>query len=401
VTKMGERDINGQNFNVHREQSVARMLMSAQEIAELNVIGTDIAGFTIVAHAIDAAANIPVDDVASSQVLLVELRQDDPASMQRLVNLCEEVPNGRIIALVRDPSIAVVRLLMRNGLTDVLTLPLMRDELEQVLHQIRDSMQEETVADHQLGKVVAIIPSVGGVGVTTLVTQAGALQAQRDEGVSSEACIIDLDLQFGNAATYLGLNPSLTVADMIEAGPRLDRAMLLAACAKGPLGVRVVAAPPDIMPLEAVSTDQIFNLVDLAAREFRTVFLDLPCNWTNWSLSLIGRTDLIILVIELTVASLRQARRQLNLLASQGLQNVPVMIVANRVQKRLFRTISLADAEQALKHPVHYSIENDFPLLCTAQDQGVLIGDIKSKSKVAKDMMTMLEGCDELLGRSA
>jgi pilus assembly protein CpaE len=153
------------------------------------------------------------------------------------------------------------------------------------------------------------------------------------------------------------------------------------------------------MPLEAVSTDQTFHLVDLAALEFRTVFLDLPCSWTNWSLSLIGRSDLIVMVIELTVGSLRQARRQLNLLANQGLQNVPMLIVANRVQKRLFQTINLSDAEQALGHPVQYAIENDFPLISTALDQGILIGDIKPKSRVSKNILAVLGGCDASLGR--
>ncbi len=401
MSNMGNRDISGQSFNVHREQSVARVLMSREEIAQLDVIGSDIAGFTLVANPVAPGDRIPTEEVGGAKILLVELCPDDDASMDRLAKLSQAMPNGRIIALVRDPSIAVVRMLMRNGLTDVLTLPLTRDELEMALGRVRDTLQEEAGVDYELGKVVAIIPSVGGVGVTTLVTQGAALQGPRDLAKGGDTCVIDLDLQFGNAATYLGVSSTLSVADMIEAGARLDRAMLRTACVQGPTGVKVLAAPPEIMPLEAVSTEQIFNLVDLATREFRTVFLDLPCNWTNWSLSLIGRADIVILVIELTVASLRQARRQLNLLASQGLQHVPVMIVANRVQKRLFRTISLADAEQALKHPVHFAIDNDFPLISTAQDQGVLISDIKAKSKISKDIESMLEGCDQMMGRNA
>lgn len=399
MTKLGDSDISGHNWIVHREQVVARALLSEREIGGLDVIGTDVAGFTIVTHLLDPSAALPAEDVLTSDVLLVELREDLPGSVERILHLCRDLPNNKVIALVREPSVPLVRNLMRSGVADVLTLPLTRNELEQSLLQVRETLQLAHGPDHELGKVVAVIPSVGGVGVTTLVTQAAALQAARDAEAGGETCIIDLDLQFGNAATYLGLNPTLTVADLIDAGSRVDRAMLRAACVEAPCHVQVLAAPPEIMPLEAVSTDQIFNLVDLATREYRTVFLDLPCNWTNWSLSLIGRTDLVVLVIELTVASLRQARRQLNLLAVEGLQHVPLMIVANRVQKRLFRTISLTDAEQALKHPVHYAIENDFPLLSTAQDQGVLIGDIKSKSKVSKDMLAVLEGFDKMMGR--
>ena len=35
-------------------------------------------------------------------------------------------------------------------------------------------------------------------------------------------------------------------------------------------------------------------------REFGTVFVDLPTNWTNWSLSLLARSDLVLLVTEMT-----------------------------------------------------------------------------------------------------
>ena len=74
-----------------------------------------------------------------------------------------------------------------------------------------------------------------------------------------------------------------------------------------------------MMPLEGVSNEHLMEIVDLATREFGTVFIDLPTNWTNWSLSLVARSDLVLLVTELTVAGLNRARRQLDLLESQDL----------------------------------------------------------------------------------
>ena len=103
--------------------------------------------------------------------------------------------------------------------------------------------------------------------------------------------------------------------------------------------------------------------------------------------------------LEASIASLRQAKRQLALMRSQGLADAPIQIVVNRVEKKLFRTISLADVERALGHDVGFSIANDFNLVSTALDQGILVSDVKAGSKVSKDIKDIVEGCEMLLAR--
>src|SRR3546814_5074819 len=95
---------------------------------------------------------------------------------------------------------------------------------------------------------------------------------------SSDVCssdLLDLDLQFGNAALYLGLSPTLSVADVIAAGARADGALLRSTTTEHPSGLHVVAAPPDIIPLESVSAEQMSDILDLARQEFSNVLVDL------------------------------------------------------------------------------------------------------------------------------
>ena len=89
------------------------------------------------------------------------------------------------------------------------------------------------------------------------------------------------------------------------------------------------------MPLEGMQSDHVLRIVDIATREFGTVFVDLPSNWTNWSLSLVARSDLIVLVTELKVAGLNRARRQLSLLELQDLGKLDVRVVVNRLKRAL------------------------------------------------------------------
>ena len=161
---------------------------------------------------------------------------------------------------------------------------------------------------------------------------------------------------------------------------RLDGDLMRATTTEHASGLKVISAPREMMPLEGIQSDHVLRIVDLATREYGTVFVDLPTNWTNWSLSLVARSDLVVLVTELTVAGLNRARRQLNLLESQDLGNLDVRVVVNRFEKSLARTISLADASKALGREVGYTVANDFALMRAAIDRGVPIDEIKRKT---------------------
>jgi pilus assembly protein CpaE len=153
-----------------------------------------------------------------------------------------------------------------------------------------------------------------------------------------------------------------------------------------------------MMPLEAVSSEHVLQIVELAAREFGTVFVDLPTNWTNWSLSLVARSDLVLLVTELTVAGLARAKRQLGLLESQDLETVDVRVIVNRYEKSLARNIRPADVRRALGRDVGYTIANDFPLMRGAIDRGVPLSEIKRKSALAKDLDLLDAGIAAVFG---
>jgi pilus assembly protein CpaE len=154
-----------------------------------------------------------------------------------------------------------------------------------------------------------------------------------------------------------------------------------------------------MMPLEGLSSDHLMQIAELAAREFGTVFVDLPTNWTNWSLSIVARSDLVLLVTELTVAGLNRARRQLNLLESQDLSGLEVKVVVNRFEKSMARTIRPSDVREALGRDIAYTVTNDFALMRAAIDRGVPLSELKRKSALAADLDTVAANVAAALGR--
>lgn len=367
----------------------ALALLTAEELTRAAYPGPDIAGFTL--HMGVTTLEGPLDRAAlgDARVVLIEVDPASPQSLRRLAEAAQLPLRPMVVGALRDPTLAQMRLLLREGAQDVIALPLQADDIETLLVQIRKEIAAGRAGAQPRGKLVSIVKSVGGVGATAVATQAACLLAEQEARARRTVCLIDLDLQFGNAAVYLGESPRLTIQDMLDAGARVDGAFLNSVTALHGSGLNIIAAPQDMMPLEAVDTDLMCELVEIAAREHDTVLLDLPGNWTNWSLSLATRSNIVLLVSELSVPSLRQARRQLDLLRQQGSSDLDVRILLNRYEKGLFKSLKLDDAAGVLGRPVDYTVANDFPLVSAALDQGVRLTDIKAKNKVTRDLATL------------
>ncbi len=333
-------------------------------------------------------AEIARDMLDQASILVLEIKPDLPGSLKRFEAVRSTHPDLPVIAAIRDADLPLVRTLLKQGVKDVTGLPLSPADLANIISEICEQLDSRDSADVHQGQLVSVLKSIGGVGATTVATHLASELAGRNSGRG--VCLIDLDLQFGNAAAYLGLSSQLSVADLLAAGSRIDGALLKSVASKSENGLDVIAAPMDIVPIESVNADQIVRIIELARAEYDHVILDLPTNWTNWTLSLVAMSDAIFLVAELSVASLRQAKRQLHLLDSQNISGPHINVIANRVEKKLFRTIDLDSAAQALGHPIEHSIHNDYPLVRAAHDQGVLIRAIRSKSKIAGDIENLL-----------
>jgi pilus assembly protein CpaE len=336
---------------------------------------------------------IDPEELSNAAIAVVQVDAETPASVKRFQKLAASTDTP-LIAAAYEPPLALVRSLLRAGAHDVLPLPLDLTDLETSIRVLleQQSGQNQQIATpgvQSRSRVISVVKTVGGVGATSIATQLAVRFAEREANAGRDTCLIDLDLQFGDAAFQLGLRPNLSVSDLLEAGARLDGALVRATASRHPSGLNLIASPAEMMPLEGISSDQVLQIVDIAAREFGTAFLEVPTNWTNWSLSLLARSDLVLLVADVTIPSLHRARRQLELMASQGLQDLEVRIVANRFEKSQLKTIKPADIRDALGRDIAYTVANEPGVMRVAVDRGVPISEVKRRSAIGKDLDTL------------
>lgn len=345
-------------------------------------------GLAVAAHAPgDPIADALFEDVS---LAVVEVDPYDRASIQRIGAIRERHRDLPLVAAINGASVSLVRTLVREGISDVVSLPFDLTELLQVSLDVVARRDAAPATDAAVAPLVAVARSLGGCGATSIATHLAANLAANDLS-GRGAIVVDLDLQYGSVADYLGVRPRGSLADLLGVHDRLDEELLRSVVADAGGGVSVLAAPDTIMPLESVETDDLLRLIRLLRRQYAYVVLDLPANWTNWTLSAALVADSVILVTELSISSLRQAKRRLELFRSVGIEERSIEIVVNRVEKRLFRTIDLKDVAETLGHSVLGSIALDAPAVSTAQNQGMLVGEIHRKSRFVADVAAIGE----------
>jgi pilus assembly protein CpaE len=319
-------------------------------------------------------------------VLLIEVDPESDRDIQALREAKEREFAGRpIIATAENLPLEAVRKLMRAGVSDVLPQPFSRNEIVAALETVARATQTSHAAPREGGCVVSFLKGGGGAGATTLAVQSACALPEKTKGETKhDVCLVDLDVQLGQSSLHLDIESRTSLQDLIGAAERLDGTLLRSVMAQHQIGLDLLPGPPEILPLDTVTDDFAQKLIDVVRSEYRMALVELPSAWTTWSTLVLDQSDLIVLVTQMTVPAIREARRQLEALQREGLDDGRIRIVLNRFEKSWTNRGEIKNAEQALGRRIDAFIPSDFKLVSQAANEGVPLSELKARSKVVK-----------------
>lgn len=285
-----------------------------------------------------------------------------------------------VAVLLGAADVSTTRMLMREGAADVIPAPASEATLAVTLDKLLASAQRSADERPAGGQIVAVLKAGGGVGATALAVQAAAMAARR----ATSVCFVDLDLQFGSASVYLDLADAATVTDCMAAGSGLREIDFSALLGRHSSSLRLLAAPRQVTPLEALSPSNIDTLFDALKRSFDLVVVDLPSVWTAWTNRALQLADRTMIVTHLTVPHLHMLDRQITTLRTQGLEDRRQTLVCNALSPEQAAVLSLKSAERALGRQFDVIVPEDRKLMYAAINQGVEISAVRRGSKIEK-----------------
>ena len=353
--------------------------------------GLDSLAETVTLVEINPSQALPAELVEQARIAVVEVDPSDRRSISRLDTLRAARPDLAIIAGLPQVDLSITRLMLRKGIGDVVAMPFTVDELLtavlEVERELGDAPQEQDV---QLAPVIAVQKCVGGAGATTLATHLADAMS-RELGRDARACVIDLDLQAGDVASYLETGSKKSLIDLVEAGARLDDELFKSVAVAGRKTFDVIAAPTDIVPIEEIELGALNAVVALARRKYDVVLFDMPASLTNWAMSTLLAADAVLLVGNSSIASLRQVKRKLQLLQGFDYRPDRVAIALNNEASGMFKKLDRRGIEDALRHSIAGVVHSETQLIEQPQAQGVLVRDVQRKSRFASDIEALAD----------
>ena len=310
-------------------------------------------------------------------ILFFGIGQDSAATLDAIRKsiAASSRPVG-IIGITERASSELLLESVRAGVDEFLTLPLNDKNIRECVRNVCRRKNIAHAGPSGGGKVVTVFSGKGGCGKTMLATNLAYELAKCEASV----VVLDLNLQFGNAATFLDLQPRHTIMDCISKDGTVDEEVLTRIACKHACGLALIPGPDDPADSEQLTPEHTHALLDGLRKKYDFVVVDTHSKFDDHNMTALDMADKIILVTDSLVPSVRNTQRCLKVLAKLNYDSNKILLVVNRMDKSV--GASQKELQQAFDVPIAVFIPNEFAAVMSSVDAGLPISESAPKSGV-------------------
>jgi pilus assembly protein CpaE len=316
---------------------------------------------------------------AQPAICLIDFDRDRQSAVSLAEKIHAEAPLVAIFAISSQSQPELIVQAMRSGSREYLLKPLDSEQLLQAVARVSGSRKQKK--ENGSGQVFAFIGAKGGSGVTTLVTQAGALLAKTQ---GKKALILDLHPEFGDAALYLGLRKfHYHSFELLQNTDRLDDELLQSFVLHHPSGVDVIPAPQGAQSNREFSPGAVAQLLDFLRAQYDFILVDLPPGLSECNLELVRSCDFLHLITVAEISAIRNVVHHADYFSRNHVPEDKIRVILNRYQKR--SSISEAEIEKAVRSKIFWKVPNQYAHVMNTIHTGDPVANI-SNSDVARNL---------------
>jgi pilus assembly protein CpaE len=291
-----------------------------------------------------------------------------------------------VILLASGEASALLEQALEADISDVLLLPQMTENvvfsIRKASHSGRRTVGAGSHAPRR-GRIVTVFSPKGGTGKTVTATNLACTFAKYE---GKNTLLLDLDLQFGDAAIMLGLEPEKTIYDLVVAPGELDSEKLAGYTTRHPSGLDILPAPLRPEDAELVTEAKLARLLEVARESYDVIVVDTSPFFHGPMLATLDRTDELLLVCGLDVPTLKNVRLSLQTLELLAFPQNRIRVVLNRANSKV--GMKPGEVEGALEVKVRFELPSDgkVPLAVNRGTPIVLADDKADFSRAMREM---------------
>jgi pilus assembly protein CpaE len=304
--------------------------------------------------------------------------------------ITELFPGVAVIIIERELREETMRAALFSGAKDVLLLPFTPSSLVNVIYRIHQA--EKKKLDLQKGKpmahrqarrgvLITVFGTKGGIGKTFVaINLAVALSQQNDNSVA----LVDLDLDFGNAALAMNIIPRFTISDVVSEISHLDQDLLESYLIPHGSGIKLLAADAEPQVNEFVTAEHVSLILKTLQSTYDYVVVDMPARFYEPVDPALQEADLLLLLATPEVVTLRNIKSCLNTLAHFKYPMAKIKLLLNKVDSR--DDIKIRDVEATLNNRIFAVLQEEHRLVCSSMNQGIPVVSLYPRSKISRGL---------------
>jgi len=291
--------------------------------------------------------------------------------------LAAACPDTAIICAARDASPALILGSMRSGAREFIQFPIVTDEFRTVIDRVAEFCDQGGGSSKNHGRIVAVFSGKGGAGVSFFGTNLAAAM-----GVPT--LLVDLNLQAGDAASFLGLETKYSVADFVNNRARLDDSLMTSLVTPHSANLTVLAAPLEAHEAEDIKPRDVSEILYLLRQKYECVVLDLPHSFDSVTVAALDLADDILVVLTLDIPGIRATKRALKVFERLDYRRDKIHIVVNRWSKHI--DVQLQKVEAHLGEQLIGFVPNDYGKVMESINLGRPLVQADPSSKITAEI---------------
>ena len=227
--------------------------------------------------------------------------------------------------------------------------------------------------------VIGFYSPKAGAGTTTCAVNTAIALARRGKKV----ILVDLDLEFGDASTFLDLKPKKSISDLCTEFEKdtFSISDIESYCELHTSGIYLLAAPKSPEYAEKVTAEQISSIFSTLKIYFEYIIVDLPDGLSAEHAQLLQLMNRVYFVTPLQLSSVMAAKQAMGILGVLGKKD-NINVVVNRSAKT--DLISVRDLHKILNCRIVSIIPSDYKSAISAANRGMPIVTAMPHNPIAK-----------------
>jgi len=280
------------------------------------------------------------------------------------------------------------------GAKDVLIYPFTPAQLVDTIYKSHELLKKKLIVHKEntskvkkqshLGNVITLFSTKGGVGKTFIATNL-AVALKKESG--KRIVLVDLDLDFGNAALALNIAPKFTICDVVDDINNIDQDLIESYLISHESGIRILPANLKPQITEFINAEHIQIILKILQKSFDYVIIDMPARFYETVGPAFVIADNLFVVTTPEISTIRNVKSALLTLGDLNYPKSKIKVILNRSDRK--SSIKTKDIEATLNQNIYASINFDYKNALSSLNEGVTVVEKNTKSGMGKEFINV------------